>query len=200
MTGGGGPDRQAVLPYVGRVPAEPSATARGLTFRDATAADVPAVVALVESAYRGDSSRTGWTTEADLLQGQRTDPEGVRAVVEAPGSRLLLAEHDGELVACCQLEHRGDRGYFGMFAVRPGRQGGGLGKVVLAAAEREAQQVWGVTSMEMTVISVRDELIAFYERRGYRRTGELSPFPYGDERFGLPQRDDLAFEKLVKRL
>ncbi|GAB7002892.1 GNAT family N-acetyltransferase [Nocardioides sp. AN3] len=171
-----------------------------LTFRDATAADVAEVVALVESAYRGDASRAGWTTEADILEGQRTDPEGVRDVIVRSGSRMLLAERDGDLVACCQLEHRGAVCYFGMFAVRPGSQGGGLGKVVMAEAERIAREEWGARSMEMTVISVRDELIAFYERRGYRRTGELSPFPYGDERFGLPQREDLAFERLVKTL
>ncbi|MCT2544615.1 GNAT family N-acetyltransferase [Streptomyces sp. NBC_00257] len=171
-----------------------------LTFRDAADADVPALVALIESAYRGDSSRTGWTTEADILQGQRTDPDGVRRVVEAPGSRLLVVERDGELVACCQLEHRGEAAYFGMFAVRPGLQGAGLGKVIIAEAERTVRESWGVREMHMTVISVREELIAWYERRGYRRTGELSPFPYGDERFGIPQRDDLAFELLVKDL
>ncbi|MFJ1884587.1 MULTISPECIES: GNAT family N-acetyltransferase [unclassified Streptomyces] len=171
-----------------------------LTFRDAADADVPALVALIESAYRGDSSRTGWTTEADILQGQRTDPDGVRRVVEAPGSRLLVVERGGELVACCQLEHRGEAAYFGMFAVRPGLQGAGLGKVIIAEAERTVRESWGVREMHMTVISVREELIAWYERRGYRRTGELSPFPYGDERFGIPQRDDLAFELLVKHL
>ncbi|MEU9463439.1 GNAT family N-acetyltransferase [Streptomyces sp. NPDC058322] len=171
-----------------------------LTFRDAADADVPALVALIESAYRGDSSRTGWTTEADILQGQRTDPDGVRRVVEAPGSRLLVVERGGELVACCQLEHRGEAAYFGMFAVRPGLQGAGLGKVIIAEAERTVRESWGVREMHMTVISVREELIAWYERRGYRRTGELSPFPYGDERFGIPQRDDLAFELLVKDL
>lgn len=171
-----------------------------LTFRDAADADVPALVALIESAYRGDSSRTGWTTEADILQGRRTDPDGVRRVVEAPGSRLLVVERDGELVACCQLEHRGEAAYFGMFAVRPGLQGAGLGKVIIAEAERTVRESWGVREMHMTVISVREELIAWYERRGYRRTGELSPFPYGDERFGIPQRDDLAFELLVKDL
>ncbi|MFF3955376.1 GNAT family N-acetyltransferase [Streptomyces sp. NPDC001890] len=171
-----------------------------LTFRDAADADVPALVTLIESAYRGDSSRSGWTTEADILQGQRTDPDGVRRVLEAPGSRLLVVERDGGLVACCQLEHRGDAAYFGMFAVRPGLQGAGLGKVIIAEAERTVRESWGVREMHMTVISVREELIAWYERRGYRRTGELSPFPYGDERFGIPQRDDLAFELLVKDL
>jgi ribosomal protein S18 acetylase RimI-like enzyme len=171
-----------------------------LTFRDAADADVPALVTLIESAYRGDSSRAGWTTEADILQGQRTDPDGVRAVVEAPGSRLLVVERGSELIACCQLEHRGEAAYFGMFAVRPELQGGGLGKLIIAEAERTVRESWGATEMHMTVISVREELIAWYERRGYRRTGELSPFPYGDERFGVPQRDDLAFELLIKDL
>jgi len=170
-----------------------------LTFRDATPADVDAVVALVESAYRGESSRGGWTTEADLLDGRRTDPDGVRAVIEGPGSRMLVAERDGELVACCQLERRGDVGYFGMFAVRPGLQGGGVGRAVLAEAERLARE-GGAHELHMSVIVQREELIAYYERRGYRRTGELSPFPYGEERFGRPQRDDLAFELLVKAL
>ncbi|MFE3900840.1 GNAT family N-acetyltransferase [Streptomyces sp. NPDC059153] len=171
-----------------------------LTFRDAADADVPALVTLIESAYRGDSSRAGWTTEADILQGQRTDPDGVREVVEAPGSRLLVVERDGVLIACCQLEHRGDAAYFGMFAVRPELQGAGLGKVIITEAERTVREAWGVTEMHMTVISVREELIAWYERRGYRRTGKLSPFPYGDDRFGIPQRDDLAFELLIKDL
>jgi ribosomal protein S18 acetylase RimI-like enzyme len=174
--------------------------ATGLTFRDATDSDVDALVALIDSAYRGDSSRVGWTTEADILQGQRTDAEAVLAVVEASDSRLLIVERDGVLVACCQLEHRGDHAYFGMFAVSPVLQGGGLGKVIIGEAERAARETWGVTEMHMTVISVREDLIAWYERRGYRRTGRMTPFPYGDERFGVPQRDDLRFELLVKPL
>lgn len=171
-----------------------------LTYRDAVEADVPALVPLVESAYRGDSSRQGWTTEADILGGQRTDPQGVLEVITTPGSRLMVVERDGVPVACCQLEHRGDVAYFGMFAVRPDLQGAGLGRRIIAEAERRVRESWGVTEMHMTVISVREELIAWYERRGYRRTGRMSPFPYGDERFGVPQRDDLAFELLVKSL
>lgn len=174
--------------------------ATGLTFRDATDADVDALVALIESAYRGDSSRAGWTTEADLLEGQRTDPQGVLEVIKAPDSRLLTVERDGRVVACCQLEHRGDHAYFGMFAVSPTLQGAGLGKRVMAEAERLARETWGVTEMQMTVIVQREDLIAWYERRGYRRTGRTQPFPYGDERFGVPQRADLRFELLVKPL
>ncbi|MBW8796828.1 MAG: GNAT family N-acetyltransferase [Streptomyces sp.] len=172
----------------------------GPAFRDATDADVDVLVALIESAYRGDDSRVGWTTEADILAGQRTDPEGVLDVIKAPDGKLLVVERDGRVVACCQLEHRGDHAYFGMFAVSPALQGAGLGKVVIAEAERQAREAWGVTEMHMTVISVREDLIAWYERRGYRRTGKTTPFPYGDERFGIPLRDDLRFELLVKPL
>ncbi|MFI0790832.1 GNAT family N-acetyltransferase [Streptomyces lydicus] len=171
-----------------------------LTFRTALDTDVPELVTLIESAYRGDASRAGWTTEADLLAGQRTDPDGVAAVVNADGGRLLIAERDGELIACCQLEHRGDHAYFGMFAVRPELQGGGLGKIIIAEAERTAVETWGAREMRMTVIRQRAELIAWYERRGYRRTGQFTPFPYGDERFGIPQVADLEFELLVKPL
>ncbi|MFR0354395.1 GNAT family N-acetyltransferase [Streptomyces sediminimaris] len=174
--------------------------ATGLTFRDAADADVDVLVALIESAYRGDASRAGWTTEADILQGQRTDAEGVLAVIKSPDSRLLTVERDGVVIACCQLEHRGEYAYFGMFAVSPRQQGTGLGKVIIAEAERAAREAWGVREMHMTVISVREDLIAWYERRGYRRTGRMTPFPYGDERFGIPQRPDLQFELLVKEL
>ena len=173
--------------------------ARGLMFRDATPADVDAIVRLVESAYRGDSSRAGWTTEADLLDGRRTGRDEVLADINRPRSRVLLAERDGALLACAHLACEDGAGYFGMFSVQPGLQGGGIGKALLAEAERIVVGEWKLAAMRMTVIDVRDELIAFYQRRGYRRTGIFKPFPYGDERFGLPRRDDLRFEVLEKR-
>ncbi|GAA0671131.1 GNAT family N-acetyltransferase [Kitasatospora atroaurantiaca] len=171
-----------------------------LSFRKAVADDVPALVALVESAYRGEASRAGWTTEADLLDGQRTDANGVAEAIAGPDGVVLVAERAGELLACCQLERRGAAAYFGMFSVRPERQGGGLGRAVLAHAERVAREEWGAAELEMTVIAQREDLIAWYERRGFRRTGVYSPFPYGDERFGIPRRPDLRFEKLAKLL
>ena len=172
----------------------------GLNFRVATAADVTAIVALVESAYRGDSGRRGWTTESDLLDGQRTDPDGVAAVIEKPYNRVLLAHRDGIFLACAHIEKQGDAVYFGMFAVNPDLQGGGVGKQMMREAERIARDEYKCGQMEMTVISIRNDLIAWYERRGYERTGVFKPFPYGDERFGIPKRDDLRFELLVKSL
>jgi ribosomal protein S18 acetylase RimI-like enzyme len=171
-----------------------------LAFRAAGAADVGAIVALVESAYRGEVSKQGWTTEADMLDGQRTDAASVAGLIARPESRVLLAEADGRLLACAHVEKLGEAAYFGMFSVRPERQGGGVGRAVLAEAERITREDWRCTEMQMTVISIRDELIAWYERRGYRRTGRYKPFPYGDERFGVPKRDDLRFELLVKPL
>ena len=169
--------------------AEPAAP----VFREARAEDVPAVVALVESAYRGESSRRGWTTEADLLDGQRTDPAGITAVLDDPASVLLLAEVDGRLRGCCELRSVGTSAYFGTFAVDPAQQGAGLGGRLLAEADAQAVRRWGARALEMTVIAQRADLLAWYERRGFHRTGERRPFPYGDERFGRPRRDDLEF-------
>lgn len=171
-----------------------------LAFRAATAADVAAIVALTESAYRGDASRAGWTTEADLLDGQRIDATAVRECIERPHSRVVLAERDGELIASAHVAVEDGAGYFGMFSVRPTAQGGGIGKQLIAETERIARDEWQQHAMRMTVIDVRDELIAFYQRRGYRRTGIVKPFPYGDERFGIPKRSDLRFEVLEKIL
>ena len=171
-----------------------------LSFRPANHADIPALVALVTSAYRGDVSRQGWTTEADLLDGQRIDPDVLARDIGRARSRILVAERGGEMLACAHVAEEDGAGYFGMFSVRPDLQGGGVGKAMLAEAERIAREEWQLPTMRMTVIDIRDELIAFYERRGYARTGIKKPFPYGDERFGIPLRQDLRFEVLEKDL
>lgn len=171
-----------------------------LTFRAATEADIPALVELVTSAYRGDVSRQGWTTEADLLDGQRIDPNVLRQDIARPHSRVLVAERDGRMLACAHVAIDGDAGYFGMFSVHPGLQGSGVGKAVLAEAERIVHDEWCCPVMRMTVIDLREELIAWYQRRGYHRTGIFKPFPYGDERYGIPKRPDLRFEVLEKPL
>jgi len=169
----------------------------------ATDADLDAVAALVNSGYRGDSSRAGWTTEADFLGGQRTDAEALRADLKArPGAVLLTLrdEPQGELLGSVWLEPRGDDvWYLGMLTVRPDLQARQLGRTLLAEAERHAH-ARGARRMRMSVITVRDTLIAWYERRGYVRTGETLPFPYGNERFGIPLRDDLRFAVLEKAL
>lgn len=173
-----------------------------LTFRTARDADAEAVAALVQLSYRGEASRAGWTTEADLLRGQRTDTGQVRELLARPDTEvLLLCAPDEPLLGCCELARRTpQQAYFGMFSIRPGHQGQGLGRALLAEAERRAAVELACSVLEMTVITQRAELIAWYLRRGYRRTGERRPFPYGDERFGVPLRADLEFEVLTKAL
>jgi ribosomal protein S18 acetylase RimI-like enzyme len=176
-------------------------TAGTLTFRFAAHDDIPAIVDLVESAYRGNASRAGWTTEADLLDGHRTDAGAVAEILAGDGRVMLLAEADGALAGCCQLERRPPGGaYFGMFSVRPAAQGQGWGRRILAEAERLAREEWGAATMVMTVLEPRRDLIGWYERRGYRPTGESRPFPYGNVRYGLPRRPDLSFIVLEKSL
>lgn len=172
----------------------------GAITRLATIDDVPALVALVNSAFRGDSSRAGWTTEADLLGGQRTDEQAITQAIEAPGHVILVIEGNDTVMACVHLRRTGTDCYLGMLTVQPNAQGGGLGSQLMDAAERWAVEHWSSQAMHMTVIIQRLELVAYYERRGYRRTGERQPFPYGDARFGLPRRDDLVFEVLRKPL
>lgn len=171
-----------------------------LEFRTASLADVDAIIPLVESAYRGDASRQGWTTEADFLDGQRIDRPLLVELISRSDARVILAERDGELLACCELQDQHGIAYFGMFSVRPAGQGAGIGHRLLREAERIATEEWQCREMCMTVIDIRSELIDWYVRRGYRRTGEHKPFPYGDERFGIPLRDDLRFEVMRKPL
>jgi GNAT superfamily N-acetyltransferase len=170
-----------------------------LRFRPAQPGDVPAIVELVNSAYRGDSSRAGWTTEADLLDGQRTDAEEVAALITAPRSMILLCFQGEVLIGSTHLAAEEEGAYLGMFTVRPGRQGEGIGKRFLAAAESAVREQFGAGRLRMTVISLRDELIAFYERRGYRRTGGFEAFPT-DIRYGIPKVQGLRLAVLEKAL
>ncbi len=178
----------------------PARKSQMIEYRPAVEDDIPAIVALVESAYRGDVSKQGWTTEADMLDGQRTDPVSVASLLLAPNSRVLLAVRSGELLGCVHVEGHEGVGYFGMFAVSPLAQGLGVGAGLLAEAENVARSEYACAIMTMTVISIRTELIAFYTRRGYKATGQTKPFPYGDERFGIPKRGDLEFAVFAKAL
>lgn len=168
--------------------------------RAASAGDVPALHRLIESAYRGDEARRGWSHEANLLDGQRTDPEALQELL-ADENQLMLVAQAETIIACVALSHRGDGlAYLGLLTVSPALQTGGLGRTMLREAEIAARITWHATRIEMTVIKQRGDLIAWYERRGYKVTGERRPFPYGDERFGRPRRPDLEFVVLEKRL
>jgi ribosomal protein S18 acetylase RimI-like enzyme len=167
-------------------------------FRCATFADSADVVALVESAYRGDASRAGWTTEADLLDGQRTDAEELVCILKDTDSRLLLAARGCEIVGCVLVRREAAGAYIGMLAVRPFLQALGIGKRLLAEAEERARIEFAAKRARMTVIELRQDLIAWYVRRGYLVTTRTEPFPYGNPRFGLPRRPDLRFVVLEK--
>ncbi|MBY0578867.1 MAG: GNAT family N-acetyltransferase [Burkholderiales bacterium] len=153
----------------------------------------------MNSAYRGESSRAGWTTEADLLGGQRTDIEEVESLIEKPDSMILVCSDGAGIAGSVHLEKSGDCALLGMLAVRPRMQGRGMGKRMLAEAEKAASKIWGCGKTKMTVLTYRAELIAFYERRGYRRTGIFKPFPE-DPGFGIPKVEGLRLEWLEKNL
>ena len=172
-----------------------------LHLRPAELSDVSALHGLVESAYRGTSAKAGWTHEADLLDGQRTDREELEEIIADPSRQLLLAYDGDALVGTVCIEKKDDeRSYLGMLTVDPNRQSGGLGRQLIAAAEAVAKDQFGARVMEMTVIAQRPELIAYYERRGYGQTSETRPFPMDDPRFGLPKRTDLYFVVMEKAL
>lgn len=165
-----------------------------ITIRDAVTADIPALHALIESAYRGEASRAGWTTEADLLDGQRTDPDDLADVLADPKQALLTAWSGDDLVGCVLIADRGEgTGYFGMLSIRPTLQGGGLGRRLVEDAHAVLAERFGARRVRISVLPQRETLIAWYERLGYQRRGDTLPFPYGNPRFGLPKRDDLYF-------
>ena len=172
-----------------------------MKFREAGQKDLVNLHSLIESAYRGDSARKGWTHEADLLGGQRTDLEALTAIVEDENQVILLALEKGKLLGCIQLSRVDQKtSYLGLLTVDPDLQARGTGKQIMAAAEQYVQEKWNCTAMEMTVIKQRTELLSYYERRGYALTGEMRPFPLHDPRFGLPKSDELEFAVLRKGL
>jgi DNA-binding MarR family transcriptional regulator len=168
----------------------------------AEVADLPTIVALMNRAYRG-SGTSGWTTEAEYITGNRTTEPLLREDVASKPHASLLTWRDlgeGKLKGCVWLEPLGnDSWYLGSLTVDPERQNEGLGHAVLSAAEEWTRERGG-KRVQITVVNVREALIAWYRRRGYRETGETQPFPYGDDRFGTPQRDDLSFVVLEKDL
>jgi len=160
--------------------------------------DAPEIDKLVNSAYRGDSSRQGWTTEADLLDGTRTDAAAIAELIQTPGTTILKYVEENEILGCVELRNQDGKLYLGMLTVRPHLQGKGIGKILLKAAEDDARKQ-KCSSVFMTVISVRKELIDWYTRHGYQHTGERKPFAFNDPRFGQP-KITLDFVVLEKKL
>ena len=149
-----------------------------VTVRIAGPADLPRLHPVIERAYRGDSARQGWTHEADLLSGERIDDDTLQAMIADPAQILLIAEQGDVALGCVSLTARGDGlVYLGLLCVDPTRQAGGIGKAIIAAAEKLSRDTLDADRIEMTVIDSRIELIAYYERRGFVRTGERRPFP-----------------------
>ena len=164
-----------------------------VVFRAATSNDIAALHPLIERAYRGETARAGWTHEADLLFDTRTSAEELAGLIADP-ERVILLAHDGDiLIGCVQVARAGqDLAYLGMLTVEPTLQASGLGRRLLDAAETEAVARFGARRMEMTVIHRREELIAWYRRRGYAPTGETRPFPVDPPR---PELDFVVLEK-----
>jgi len=172
-------------------------------FEPITDDDVPAIVALMNRAYRGTRSSIAWNSEAAYIAGDRTSENLLRADLLAHRKAVLLKwiEAPSPAIAGCVWLAPLDNvtWYLGSLAAEPDRQNNGLGRALLASAEHWIGRHGG-TRVRMTVVSVRESLIAWYLRRGYRLTGQTEPFPYDDHRFGTPLRDDLEFVVLEKDL
>lgn len=168
-----------------------------LSFRPALLSESSRIALLANAAYRGEPSRQGWTTEADLLDGLRTTAEEVQSLIGSEHSIILIGIKGDEIIASVCLEKDADAVHIGMFVVNLAMQGSGIGKQLLAYAESYAQQHWGISKFLMHVISVRHELISFYVRRGYRRTGKMRPFPVNPAMW-QPKMAGLQLELLEK--
>jgi len=180
--------------------ASEEAPGTGLATRPAGPEDVTTLVELVQGAYRGEGGPGRWTTEAHLVRGRRTSPQEVLEAIGAGRSTVLVAEDGQGLLASCHVRDMGEaRAYLGMFAVRPGQQGQGVGRAMVVAAEAWVSTRWDCRLVEMHVIAGRDELLAWYERLGYRSTGQTIAFPY-DREDDVPRRPGLYFVVLEKTL
>ena len=161
-------------------------------------ADLPFIAALVNSAYRGDEAKKGWTHEADLIEGDlRTDMHSLQQALDNPAATILAYRENGKISGCVYLEKLNGILYLGMLSVQPDIQSKGIGKKLLQAAEIHAREQH-CSIIQMTVISVRHELINWYRRQGYEPTGETRPF-HDDGRFGQPRRQ-LEFIVMEKKL
>ena len=183
-------------------PTEPTTrpTSAMPTLIQATPADIPAVVVLMNRAYRATGPTPGWTHESAYIEGDRTTEPFLRQDLAAnPAARLLLwREPPAPLQGCVWLEPLADdHWYLGSLTIEPGAQNTGLGRQLLAAAEAWVAARGG-RAIKMTVVQIRTQLIAWYERRGYHLTAETEPFPYTNPRFGKPTRPDLHFAVLRK--
>ena len=173
-------------------------SSQATTISKATEEHIPILLQLVNGAYRGENSRAGWTTEADLLDGIRTDELSLQAMLQHPDAAILICSNEAdEICGCVYLEKKEPSLYLGMLSVSPLLQAKGIGKILLYAAEAYGREM-KCKQVSMTVISVRKELIDWYERHGYQKTGETEPFPKG-EKFGIP-RQPLEFVVLEKLL
>ena len=153
----------------------------------ATLIDIPELNILVNSAYRGETSKRGWTTEANLLDGLRIDEQTLTGYFDDPNIILLKnTDETGQITGTVYLEARATKLYVGMFSVSPLLQGKGTGRDLLLAAETYAKRL-NCRTLTMTVISIRHELISWYQRRGYKITGEMLPF-HVDKKFGIPKQ------------
>jgi ribosomal protein S18 acetylase RimI-like enzyme len=158
-----------------------------MNISEATFTDIPRLVTLINSAYRGEHSKKGWTTEADILGGVRTDTDNLEKMMDKQGAVILkYCDEENVLLGCVYLEKKENHMYLGMLTVSPLEQAKGIGKKLLFVAEKYARDQ-KCSIVEMTVISIRHELIAWYQKHGYYRTGETKPFP-SDEKFGIPKQ------------
>jgi N-acetylglutamate synthase-like GNAT family acetyltransferase len=170
-------------------------------FKMANVQDVRELVKLVNSAYRGDYSKKGWTTEADLLDGQRTDTQSLEELIKTPENYVLMALNEHEkLLGCAHVRHEFPHIlYFGMLTVEPQIQAQGLGKKILQQIETLAR-AQNMNQIRLTVLPQRRELIEFYERRGFCATGKSEAFPMHDPRYGRPKVANLELKEYVKVL